>query len=85
MLDLCYSKSKSSKQFAWDICGDLFIRNLLKRNQYKISYPEADESGDILFNGERFKMKTITLDMNQEKEDENDDDIKRSEGSQKAS
>ena len=85
VLDLCYSKSKSSKQFAWDICGDLFIRNLLKRNQYKISYPEADESGDILFNGERFKMKTITLDMNQEREDENDDDIKRSEGSQKAS
>ena len=30
-------------------------------------------------------MKTITLDMNQEREDENDDDIKRSEGSQKAS
>lgn len=85
VLDLCYSKSRASKQFAWDICGDLFIRNLLKRNQYKISYPEADESGDILFNGERFKMKTITLDMNQEREDENDDDIKRSEGSQKAS
>lgn len=68
-----------------DICGDQFIRNLLKRSHYKISYPEADESGDILFNGERFKMKTITLDMNQERKEEHDTDIKRSEGSQKAS
>lgn len=85
VLDLCYSKSRASKQFAWDICGDQFIRNLLKRSRYKISYPEADESGDILFNGERFKMKTITLDMNQERKEEHDTDIKRSEGSQKAS
>lgn len=86
VLDLCYSKSKASKQFAWDICGDIFIRNLLKRNHYQISYPEADASGDILFNGQRFKMKTITLDMHKERsEEENDTIIKRSEGSQKAS
>ena len=85
VLDLCYSRSKASKQFAWDICGDIFIRNLLKRNHYQISYPEADASGDILFNGQRFKMKTITLDMNKESEEEHDTIIKRSEGSQKAS
>ena len=86
VLDLCYSKSKASKQFAWDICGDIFIRNLLKRNHYQISYPEAYASGDILFIGQRFKMKTITLDMNKERsEEENDTIIKRSEGSQKAS
>lgn len=85
VLDLCYSKSKSSKQFAWDICGDLFIRNLLKRNNYQISYPEADENGDILFNGQHFKMKTITLDMEDESEGENDRFIKRSEGGKKAS
>lgn len=83
VLDLCYSKSKASKQFAWDICGETFIRNLLKRHHYRISYPEADETGDILFHGQHFKMKTITLDMIKEKE--NDNPIKRSEGSQKAS
>ena len=83
VLDLCYSKSKASKQFAWDICGETFIRNLLKSHHYRISYPEADETGDILFRGQHFKMKTITLDMRKEKE--NDNPIKRSEGSQKAS
>lgn len=61
ILDLCYSKSKSSKQFAWDICGDIFIRNLLKRNNYTITYPTLDENGEIEFNGQRFTMKTTKI------------------------
>lgn len=61
VLDLCYSKSKNSKQFAWDMCGDVFIKNLLKRNGYKISYPELDENGDIEFGGMRFSMKQIDI------------------------
>lgn len=61
VLDLCYSKSKYSKQFAWDICGDMFIQNLLKRHNYMVSYPTLDENGDIEFNGLHFSMKTTEI------------------------
>ena len=61
VLDLCYSKSKYSKQFAWDICGDMFIQNLLKRHNYIVSYPTLDEHGDIEFNGLHFSMKTTEI------------------------
>lgn len=61
VVDLCYSKSKNSKQFAWDICGDMFIKNLLKRNNFMISYPTLDENGDIEFNGKRFSMNTTEI------------------------
>lgn len=69
VLDLCYSKPQYSKQFAWDICGDVFIQNLLKRNQYKISYPALDENGDLEFNGQHFTMKTVQVKLNDETED----------------
>jgi mannose/fructose/N-acetylgalactosamine-specific phosphotransferase system component IIB len=61
VLDLCYSKSKYSKQFAWDICGNMFVQNLLKRNNYMVTYPVLDENGDIEFNGMRFSMKTTKI------------------------
>lgn len=61
VLDLCYSKSNSSKQFAWDICGPTFIQNLLKRHNYTITYPTLDEHGDIEFNGLHFSMKTTSI------------------------
>lgn len=64
VLDLCYSKSKASKQFAWDICGDMIIQNLLKRNNYMITYPTLDESGNIEFNGQKFSMKTSEIKVN---------------------
>lgn len=55
VLDLCYSTEKS-KCFAWELCGDIFIRNLLKQNDWTISYPIKDKNGDIEFGGEHFKM-----------------------------
>ena len=64
VLDLCYSKSKYSKQFAWDICGDMFIQNLLKRNNYMVSYPTLDEKGNIEFDGLHFSMKTAEIRVN---------------------
>lgn len=61
VLDLCYAKSNYSKQFAWDICGDVFIRNLLKRNHYRVSYPVFDENGEIEFGGLHFRMTTTEI------------------------
>lgn len=61
VLDLCYSKSKYSKQFAWDVCGEIFIKNLLRRNNYMISYPTLDEDGEIEFGGLHFSMDTTKI------------------------
>lgn len=70
VLDLCYSKSKYSKQFAWDVCGDMFIQNLLKRHNYIISFPALDQDGDIEFCGQHFSMKEteikVSVDMEME-------------------
>ena len=56
VLDLCYTKSGASKQFAWDICGDVFIRNLLVKNDHTISYPVPDEHGEVEYCGARYRM-----------------------------
>lgn len=73
VLDLCYSKSKYSKQFAWDICGDMFIQNLLKRRNYIVSYPTLDENGDIEFNGLHFSMKTTEIKVSVDIESEDNE------------
>lgn len=70
MVDLCYSKSKNSKQFAWDICGDVFIQNLLRRKNYMVSYPALDDAGDIEFDGKRFSMKTSKIKVRIDLEDD---------------
>lgn len=57
VLDICY-KTKKSKQFAWDICGDVIINNLLKKNNNMIWYPEVVETnGEFKFDGVEFVMK----------------------------
>ena len=55
VIDLCYS-SNNSKQFAWDICGEQIVQNLLERHNNRLAYPERCEDGDILFKGEKFRM-----------------------------
>ena len=56
IVDLCYSSSKS-KQFAWDICGEVIIDNLLDKNEHMINYPVLVKSdGDFEFDGEQFVM-----------------------------
>lgn len=55
VLDLCYNK-KNTKKFAWNMCGDEIIENLLNRNDRTISYPVMDPDGDIGWNGFRFRI-----------------------------
>lgn len=56
IIDLCYSSSES-KQFAWDICGEVIIDNLLEKNNYMINYPVLVKSnGEFEFGGEQFIM-----------------------------
>lgn len=72
ILDMCYSRS-TSKRFAWDICGETIIKNLLMRNGGEIKYPTRDPEGEIEFGGERFTMKSTNLFMKQYDEVVNDD------------
>lgn len=61
VIDLCY-KNNSTKQFAWDICGEVILEVLLKKHNYKISYPIQDKNGNFSFGGYKFSMKDKILD-----------------------
>lgn len=68
VLDICYGKAYS-KKFAWEMCGDQMIKNLLSKNGGKITYPTLDDNGDIDFRGCRFTAEEIVV------EDDNGDNI----------
>ena len=55
VLDMCYKKS-ATKRFAWVMCSDIIIKNLLKKNNYEINIPVLNKCGDIEFAGERFEV-----------------------------
>lgn len=61
VVDIVYEGQKS-KQFAWDICGDVIIENLLEKNEYKINYPTKDINGNIEFNGNKYSLKQTIID-----------------------
>lgn len=60
VLDICYQRS-ATKRFAWEMCGDVIIQNLLDKNGGLISFPTADADGDIMFCGNRFSLKQKRL------------------------
>lgn len=55
ILDICYTKS-STKRFAWNMCGEEIIHNLLRNNNNIISFPVIDTDGDIYYCGDRFSV-----------------------------
>lgn len=65
VLDICYQRS-STKRFAWEMCGNEIIENLLAKNNDTISYPTLDSNGNILYCGNRFLMKEQTIGGNNE-------------------
>ena len=66
IVDLCYASKKGSKQFAWAICGDTMIDNLLKHNNHIINYPVQSEDGDITYKGLTFKMEELVYETDSE-------------------
>ena len=60
VLDICYRKS-STKRFAWEMCGDEIIQNLISRNGGILSYPTLDENGEIAFGGNKFTVKQVEV------------------------
>lgn len=58
VLDISY-KAEKTKQFAWDICGNVILENLLKNNNRIIHYPkkvDKNENYDFEYCGEYFVM-----------------------------
>lgn len=65
VLDLCYTK-ESSKQFAWDICGETIIQNLLEKNNNLIHYPvktDFSSNYDFVYRGIPFIMEEQKLEV----------------------
>lgn len=60
ILDICYTKS-STKRFAWSMCGDDIIHNLLSSHAGVISYPALDAGGEFEYCGERYTVETIQI------------------------
>lgn len=61
VVDLCYSR-EGSKQFAWDVAGDVMIQNLLRRRGDIISYPKAG-GDEFTFGGVGYDMVSIAADL----------------------
>lgn len=59
-LDISYTKS-STKKFAWAMCGDVIIENLLKANNNIIEYPMLSENGTFNYAGNKFELRRIEL------------------------
>lgn len=56
VLDICY-QTERSKQFAWDVCGETILENLLQKNDRQIHFPQmVDDSGEFIYCGEHFVM-----------------------------
>jgi hypothetical protein len=36
--------------------GNIILDNMLNKNNRTINYPVRDDSGDVLYDGDRFKM-----------------------------
>lgn len=60
VVDACYAIEKS-KQFAWDMCGEQIIKNLLSHNGNKFVYPCRDNDGDIIFQGRKYGLREVRL------------------------
>jgi hypothetical protein len=57
LVDVCYTSNKN-KSFVWDIAGEQIFNNILKNNNYTITYPIKDNNGDIEFCGNKFSLYT---------------------------
>lgn len=64
ILDMCYTRS-STKRFAWSMCGDEIIHNLLERNNHTISFPVIDCNGNIEYCGDRFSVASKKIEVDE--------------------
>ncbi len=63
VLDICYGR-ENSKQFAWDMCGEAIVNNLLLKNG-SIHFPCAAKNGSVVYGGRRYKLQTLEVGNNE--------------------
>lgn len=60
VIDMCYQDIKTSKHFAWSMCGNKIINNLLEKNGGYVEYPimveDDSKEYDFIYKGYKFKM-----------------------------
>ena len=59
VLDICYT-SNATKRFAWSMCGETIIQNLLEKN-HSIKYPYKERTGDLFYCGNTFKIEEMEV------------------------
>lgn len=62
ILDICYTRN-STRRFAWSVCGDTIIHNLLSHNNNTISYPTMSKDGDIVYGGKRYILESKRIEV----------------------
>ena len=60
VVDICYGKEKS-KQFAWDMCGDIIVDNIVRRNSGVVTWFKQTTRGDITYGGKQFQLERLTV------------------------
>lgn len=65
IVDICYQKERS-KQFAWDICGDQIVRNVVRNNGGFIAWPKSSARGEVIFDGKQFKIEKLQIEEEME-------------------
>lgn len=66
VIDICYGNERY-KQFAWDVCSEVIIQNLLEKHSGIIKFPAlTDDDEDFVFCGREFIMKEIKVEEAEE-------------------
>lgn len=60
IIDIAYSKT-ATRKFAWDMCGETIIENLLEKSGDIISYPVRDEYGDLIYCNKRYRTSSFDI------------------------
>lgn len=60
VVDICYER-RGTMKFAWEMCGEQIVENLLERNARTVTFPVKDTEGTISYCGERFSLHTMEI------------------------
>lgn len=64
VLDICYRRS-NTRRFAWDVCSNEIVENLLRRHGGRFSFPALDPAGTITYCGEKFIMTPVVMEVDE--------------------
>ena len=61
LADICYSR-ETTKNFFWEVVGNVAIDNLLERHDGQLSFPVCvDDNGEFEYGGSQFVMQTVNI------------------------